>query len=69
MSATKTAPKGGQIAMKPTFKKKKKYKAPPGQLSDADLIAQYLQNGGTITRYATVLAEGALHSFDQGLSR
>lgn len=58
---------GRQVVMN-KFKRRKKIKAPPGQLSDADLIAAWHANGGKVEICQPGVADGAMRSQDQGLT-
>lgn len=67
MHSKTSSPAGNQPSMK-KFRRPKKYKAPPGQASDQDLIAAYLANGGAVKVCQPGKAEGVMRSTDMGLT-
>jgi hypothetical protein len=58
---------GRQVVMN-KFKRRKKIKSPPGQLSDADMINAWFANGGKVEICKPGVADGAMRSQDQGLT-
>lgn len=58
---------GNKAGMMQPRRRRKKFKAPPGHPTDAELISTYLSNNGKITKCPAGYAMGSLQSTSFGL--